>query len=43
MILCFRMTDLSKTFLLFKFDKKLTNIELVMAFCATQHAGKLDG
>ena len=34
-ILCFEMTELSKTFLLFKFDKNWPNIEHTMVFCTT--------
>ena len=39
MVLCFQTTDLSKTFLLFKFDKNPWNIEHVtLVFCATWHS-----
>ena len=42
-ILCFQCEDLTKTFLLSKFETNRPNIKLITTFCAIWHYGDLKG
>ena len=41
MILCFQCEDLSKIFLVSKFEMNRPNIKLIIAFCAIWHLGSV--